>query len=133
MTAVITREVDLAFQGLTITMPNVKAGRAKIIGLAGPKRIKLLPDVPTIAESGLPGFQIYNWFGIFAPAGTPEPIIERLQREIAKALALPDVQERLQGLGMEIVASTPGELKSVVTREVDKWQKLVRDRKLTFE
>ena len=133
MTALITKEVDLAFQGLTITMPYVTAGRAKVIGVGGPKRVRLLPEVPTIAESGLPGFQMYTWFAVFAPAGTPAAIVDRLQREIAKVLALPDVTERLQGLGMEIMASTPDELKTVVAREVDKWQKLVRERKLSFE
>jgi tripartite-type tricarboxylate transporter receptor subunit TctC len=133
MTAVITKEVDLAFQGLNATLPFVKDGRAKVIGVGGPKRVKLLPDVPTIAESGLPGFQMYTWFAVFAPAGTPPAVVDRLQREIAKVLALPDVQERLQGLGMEIVASSPDQLKAVVASEVDKWQKLVRERKLTFE
>lgn len=133
MTAIIAQEVDLAFQGLNITMPYVKAGRAKVIGVGGPKRVKLLPDVPTIAESGLPGFQMYTWFAVFAPPGTPQAIVDRLQREIAKVLALPDVQEKLQGLGMDIIASTPDELKAVVVSEVDKWQKLVRERKLTFE
>jgi tripartite-type tricarboxylate transporter receptor subunit TctC len=95
--------------------------------------IALLPDVPTVAESGFPGFEAYNWVGVFAPAATPQAAIDRLQREFAAALREPDVLQRLAAVGFEIVGSTPQELDRFVRREFEHWQRFVREFAVKFD
>ncbi|TAG72631.1 MAG: tripartite tricarboxylate transporter substrate binding protein, partial [Burkholderiales bacterium] len=89
-------------------------------------RSPALPNVPTVAEAGLPGFEASSWFGVLAPAGTPKDIVERLSREIAKALAAPEMKERLANQGADAVGSTPEQFSAHIKAEIDKWAKVVK-------
>lgn len=106
-------------------LQNVRAGKVKAMATTGPQRSPALPTVPTIAESGLPGFQAVGWAGVFAPAGTPRSIIERLSQEIRKSVNSP-YYESLAKSGLELVGSTPDETRTFVVSETEKWRKLIR-------
>ena len=103
-----------------------KAGRLRLLAVTSAKRSSAVPDVPTVAESGVPGFEASNWFGFMAPAGTPPEIVTRLNAEAGKALQAADVREKLAGLGFETQASTPQDLSVLLRRESDKWARVVR-------
>jgi tripartite-type tricarboxylate transporter receptor subunit TctC len=103
-----------------------KAGRLRLLAVTSAKRSSAVPEIPTVAESGVPGFEASNWFGFMAPAGTPAEIVGRLNAEAAKALQAADVREKLAGLGFETQSSTPTELSAFLKRESDKWAKVVK-------
>jgi len=126
MQDLIGGRVDLMFDNLASSLAQVKAGRVKALAVTTAKRSTLAPDLPTIAESGLPGFDISTWFGIFVPAGTPRPVVERLHAEFTRALAAPDVREKMLNLGAEPVGSTPDEFAAYVRAEAAKYAKLVK-------
>jgi tripartite-type tricarboxylate transporter receptor subunit TctC len=119
-------QVAVAFQGLGTVASLVRGGKLKLIGVSTPSRLAQFPDVPTIAESGLPGFEFDSWFTIFAPARTPPEIVTRLNAEIAKALAAPDVREKLAAQGFTIRGSSPGELGAATRAQLDKYAKLIK-------
>jgi len=127
VTAVVAGDVQVMFAGSSSAMPHVTAGKLRALGVASPKRIASAPALPTLAESGLPGFDVTSWYSIVAPAGTPPAVVERLQREIAKALDAPDVKTKLAGLGAEPVANTPSEFSAMIKVESAKWGKIVKD------
>ena len=106
---------------------NVKSGKLRALAVAGPARLALLPDVPTTAEAGLPGIEAIVWNGLFAPAGTPQPVMQILHREIVKAYTAPDVKAQVQATGGEVVADTPEEFAAFVRAESAKWSKVIRD------
>ena len=120
-------QVDSFFATPVSSIAQIKAGKARAIATTGPKRDKLMPDVPTIAESGFPGYEAVNWYGYLAPAKTPREIIDRLHRDIAKALANPKVIEALHKTGVEPVAMTPEEFGRYIKREYDTWGKVVKE------
>jgi len=124
---VLGGQVPMTFEALLSTLPHVKAGKLKAIAVTTSTRSSLLPDVPTIAEAGLPGYEANNWYGFLAPAHTPKPVIERLHREIVKVLALPDVREKLAGVGAEVVANTPEQFAAVIRADVAKWKRIVQE------
>ena len=103
-----------------------KAGRLRLLAVTSAKRSSAVPEIPTIAESGVPGFEASNWFAVMAPAGTPPDVIARLNAEAARALQAADVREKLAGLGFETQSSTPAELAAFLRRESDKWSKVVK-------
>ncbi len=103
-----------------------KAERLRLLAVTGARRSSAMPNVPTVAESGLPGFEASNWFGLMAPSGTPPEIVGRINAETAKALLAPDVQERLASLGFEIQSSTPQEFYALLKSETEKWAKVVK-------
>jgi tripartite-type tricarboxylate transporter receptor subunit TctC len=105
----------------------IKAGRARAIATTGSKRAKLMPDVPTVAEQGYPGYEALNWYGYLAPAGTPKEILDRLSREISKALTHPKVVEQMERTGVEPLAMTPEEFGRYIKREYDIWGKVVKE------
>ena len=107
-------------------LPQVKAGRMRGIAVTSARRSQLLPDTPTVAESGVPGFDASGWMGVLAPAATPAPVIERLNATIAKALAAPDTRNRLGALGGEVRASSPAEFAAFIRTEAAKWSKLIK-------
>jgi len=109
--------VSLYFGNTASTLGHVQGGTVKAIAIGSPKRSKLLPDVPTLAESGLPGFESQEWNGVFVPKGTPPAIAERLAGEIAKAVAMPEIRAKLEGLGLEPVGSKPEEFAAFVEAE----------------
>jgi tripartite-type tricarboxylate transporter receptor subunit TctC len=122
---------------LTGTIPavlsHVKSGKAKALAVTGDKRSALMPDVPTMKEAGANGTEVYNYWGIVAPAGTPAPIVARLNREVQALLAQKDVQERLQGDGVELTPGGPDRLASFIYSDYNGWKKLVTDAKLKIE
>jgi tripartite-type tricarboxylate transporter receptor subunit TctC len=119
-------QVAVAFPGLGTVASLVRGGKLKLIGVSTPSRLAQFPDVPTIAESGLPGFGFDSWFTIFAPARTPPEIVTRLNAEIVKALAAPDVREKLAAQGFTIRGSSPGELGAATRAQLDKYAKLIK-------
>lgn len=126
MQDLIGGRVDLMFDNLASSLAQVKGGRIRALAVTTAKRSSLAPELPTIAESGLPGFDISTWFGIFVPAGTPRPVVERLHAEFAKALAVPEVREKMLSLGAEPVGNTPEEFTAFVKSEAAKYARLVK-------
>ncbi len=123
---VMSGQVEFCFIGAPVAMPQVRAGRLRLLAVSTPKRMSTLPDVPTVAEQGYPGFDVNASYSMLAPSGTPTAIVNRLSGAIAKVVALPDVHEKLLALGVEPVGSTPEELKAFMQSELDKWTKLVQ-------
>ncbi len=118
--------VDMFFSGMPPAMSQVKAGKLRALAVTTPKRSPAAPDVPTMAEAGVAGFDINNWFAYFVPAGTPADVVGRINAEINKALRLQDVKDRLSPQGAETVGTTPEELARYVRAESDKYAKLIR-------
>jgi len=127
VTDLIAGHVQFMFDTALIVGPHIKAGKLRPLAVTSSKRVKTLPDVPTLVEAGLPGYEIGSWQAIFAPAGTPKPIVQKLNTSIVGVLKMPDVQERLAGLGMDTVAGTPDELGQFQKAEVVKWSKIVKE------
>jgi tripartite-type tricarboxylate transporter receptor subunit TctC len=120
-------QVDSFFATPVSSISQIRAGKAKAIATTGSRRAALMPDVPTIAESGFPGYEALNWYGYLAPKGTPKEIVDRLHKEIAKALANPKVVEQMNKTGVEPLAMTPEEFGAYIKREFDTWGKVVKD------
>jgi len=119
--------VQLASMGFPPAIPQIKGGRLRAIAVTGAKRSPLLPDVPTVSEAGLPGFDVSSWYGLFGPAGLPKNIIAKVNGDTAALLALADVKERLAGLGAEPAPMSPEEFGRYVQAEIAKWAKVVKD------
>ena len=119
-------QIALMITGLPPVLPHVKAGRLRILGVASAQRLKLFPDIPTIAESGVPGFEATQWYGILAPAATPKDVVAKLNREIAKALADPAVAAKLAGEGADPAGDTPDQFAAFIASEIDLWGKVIR-------
>ena len=132
-TAVVAGDVQMMFAGAPAALPQVSAGKVRALAVASPKRIAAAPALPTLDESGLPGFDVTSWYGIVVPAGTPPAIVERLQREIATALDRPDVRAKLAGLGAEPIGNSPGEFGAMIKSETIKWSKIVKDANIKAE
>lgn len=124
--SLISGEISAAFSTVLSAMPHIKTGRIRALGVTTLKRVQALPDVPTIAESGLPGFETSQWFGILAPAGTPRPIIDRLYQALSRASSSPDVKDRLAAQGVEVVNRNPEEFASVIKHETGQWAKVIK-------
>jgi tripartite-type tricarboxylate transporter receptor subunit TctC len=124
--SVISGETDLMFSNALPVLPQVKSGRLRALGVTTPQRTVLLPAVPTIAESGLPGFEVQQLYGVLAPAGTPREIVRRLNEEIAKVMLTDDSRSRLLADGSEVRVSTPEELEKAITAEIAKWAQVIR-------
>ena len=133
MPAVISGEVSMMFPTLIAGMPNIKSGMMRPIAVTGAKRSSSLPDIPTINESGIPGFEAASWGGVMGPAGLPTEIVNKLNADIIKILKMPDVAEKLSGLGAEIVGSTPQEFDLYLKNEIQKWGKVARDNNIQLD
>jgi len=129
----IAGHTPIAFTVVTPAVPQIKVGKLRALAVTTPKRSSALPDVPTLAEAGLPDQEADTMQGILVPAGTPKAIIDLLHREIVKVMALPDVQERMAMLGFEPVASTPDEFAARIKLEIPKWAKVIRDANIKAE
>ena len=123
---VVGGQVTMTFDNITTAWPLAKAGKLRALAVTTSTRSSIAPDVPTLAESGLPGFEVGSWQGVFAPAGTPPEIVKRLNTEIVKILKLPDVREKLGALGAEPVGNSPEEFATMVKVEVVKWADVVK-------
>ena len=126
-------EVDVAFVTLQLALEPIRTGQVRALAVAGAKRSAMLPDVPTVAEAGVPGFEISSWHGFFAPAGTPHEIVDQLQREIARAVHLPDVRERVEATGNEAIGSTPAAFDAMFHAEILKFKKIVQDAHIPYQ
>jgi tripartite-type tricarboxylate transporter receptor subunit TctC len=121
-------QIELGVGSVALLTPHVRGGRMRAVAVAGDKRSSALPDVPTLIEQGFPGLTAHAWWGIFAPAGTPKPIIDRLNAELVKVYNLPDVRKTLtETLGMDLVVSTPDQLQQWNAAEMQRWGKIVKD------
>ena len=127
VTAALSGEVSLVFGGIAQSVPQVKAGRLRPLGVSGAQRSGALPDVPTIAESGLPGFEATGWYGLLAPGATPRATVERLNGEIVKILRSPEIGERLRREAFEVPADTPDAFAAVIRAELAKWAPIVKE------
>jgi tripartite-type tricarboxylate transporter receptor subunit TctC len=127
LTDVMAGQVSLLFNNPVASIPYVKAGRLRGIAVTGTKRLIAIPDVPTVGESGLPGFDATNWLGLFAPAGTPRDIVARLNSEVVKILQRQDVQDWLAQQGFEPGGNTPEQFAAKIKSDTDKWAKVIRD------
>ncbi|MBY4895892.1 tripartite tricarboxylate transporter substrate binding protein [Cupriavidus sp. AU9028] len=122
--------VDMVFSGVPIAMASLKTGKAKVLAVTTKKRIKSMPNVPTIEEAGVPGYEFSSWYGLFATGGTDPAIVEQLAREVKKALAKPDVVAALAQQGVEPESSTPAEFKTRVNEELSRWDRDIKTMKI---
>lgn len=118
--------VQVMWDNLPSAIGHIRDGRLRALAVTGTQRATALPDVPTMREAGLPDYEVVAWFGLFAPAGTPRPIVERLHRETVAALRAPEMQERVVQLGAVPAGNTPEEFAAIVARDIEKWRPVVR-------
>jgi tripartite-type tricarboxylate transporter receptor subunit TctC len=133
MTALLAGEIDYLFEALGSASSHIRAGTVRPIAVTSAKRSPSFPEIPTAIESGLPGFEITSWYGLWVPAGTPPAIVQKLQAAVVKVFEDPQMRETWFKLGAEPGGSTPEEFRDLVSRDVAKWAKIVRDAKVTVE
>jgi len=126
MQDVIAGRIDFVVIGVPAAAPHVRSGRLRALAVIAPQRLPALPEVPTVAEAGLPGFEVTTWYGILAPAGTPRPAIARLNAELVKVMHSPEMKERLAGIGTDPLTSTPEEFAAYIQAEIGKWGDVIR-------
>jgi tripartite-type tricarboxylate transporter receptor subunit TctC len=126
LVALLSGEVSLYFGNVPTVIRQARAGKLRAIAVTGPKRTPAAPDIPTVAESGVPGYEVTTFYGLSAPAKTPPAIIDRLHKETVRALNSPDLRERLQGLGADAVGNTPEQYSAFMRSEIDKWGKVIK-------
>ena len=130
---VIGGQVDMMFDTTVVAGPHIQSGKVRALAVTSAKRLESLPNVPTVAESGVPGFEVVSWQAIFVPAGTPKPIIEQLHGEIMKILAQPEMQERLKALGMQPSTMTIDQVAAFQKAEVEKWAQVIKAANVRLE
>ncbi len=130
LTALLAGDLPFIIAPPTAVLPNIKAGKLRALAATGPQRWPGLPDVPTVAEQGVAGYDVRSWAGLMAPAGTPRPVIDRLNAELQKALLVPAVKARLEEMGGEARGSTPEEMRAMVAAETQKWTQVVNEAKI---
>jgi tripartite-type tricarboxylate transporter receptor subunit TctC len=133
LTDLIGGQIQMAFSSIPAVLPHIKAGRLNVLGVGSAKRSPALPNVPTIAEGGVPGYEYTTWYGIFAPARTPPPLVTRLNSEIVKALASPDLNQRFVANGGDPAPSTPDELRRYMIEESARWAKTIKAANIRIE
>jgi tripartite-type tricarboxylate transporter receptor subunit TctC len=119
--------ITMGFTNIVNVTPLVKDGKLRAFAVTARKRAALVPELPTMAESGYPGYEAVPWFGLMAPAGTPQPVIEKLHRETTKVLAMPEVRRSLENQGLDVIGGTPGELAAVIKAELPYWAKVIKE------
>lgn len=125
-TDLVAGRIVVMFDNIVAAMPQIKAGQLKPLAVSSMKRSAALPDVPTVAESGLPGFEAVSWIGLLAPTGTPQPVLDRINQDLLAVLAMPEVRDRLAATGAELSPGTPAEFNTFITNEISKWSKAVK-------
>jgi tripartite-type tricarboxylate transporter receptor subunit TctC len=133
LTDVMAGQVPVFFASLGSSLPYIQSGKLRPVAVAGRTRSAVLPDVPTIAESGLPGYEMYEWNAVFAPAGTPAAVIDKLSAAFAAVLKEPEIHARLAGLGAEVIGSTPAELDTFRRAEIAKWTQLAKENDIRLD
>jgi tripartite-type tricarboxylate transporter receptor subunit TctC len=127
LTDVVSGQIQFMMVDLAVAIPMINEGKVKAYGVTSPTRVKAMPDLPTLAEAGLPGFSATGWFSVVARAGTPGPIVDRLNAILMTYLKRPDVNDKLQTLAIDTMTSTPGELAAFIPAEITKWAQVVKD------
>jgi tripartite-type tricarboxylate transporter receptor subunit TctC len=130
---VMAGQVDMMFDTTVVAGPHIASGKLRALAVSSARRVPSLPNVPTVAESGVPGYEVVSWQAIYAPAGTPKAIIDRLHGEIARILAAPEMQERLAKLGMQGADMTPQQLGAFQKAEVEKWAAVIKSANIKLE
>jgi tripartite-type tricarboxylate transporter receptor subunit TctC len=125
--------VNMSFPVLSAVVPHVNGNKLRAIGVTGPKRSPLLPNVPTLQESGAPGYSFETWFIVFAPANTPKPIIDKLNGALNQAINSPQLKDKLVKDGFDPIPSTPAQAQARLTQELASWDKLIKQRGITAE
>ena len=133
ITDVLGGQVQMTFANFSAVLPHVRSGALKPLGITTAKRSAILPDVPTIAESGVPGYEFTSWFGFFFPAGVPAPILDQVSRDIVGVLRTPSIKERLTADGADVVGNSPQEFAKFVDSELEKWAAVVKSSGLKVE
>ena len=133
LTDLIAGQIDASFTGAPTVLQHIKSGRLRALAVSSTQRLAALPEVPTVAEGGFPGFEADQWYGVVAPAGTPAALVARLNAEINKALALPDVARQLAMEGALPMPGTPKAFAELITREIPRWAEVVRAGKVTAD
>jgi tripartite-type tricarboxylate transporter receptor subunit TctC len=133
LTDVMAGQVPVFFGSLASSLAYIQAGKLRAVAVTGKARAAVLPQLPTVAEAGLPGYEVYEWNAVFVPAGTPAAVTERLSKELAAVLQDPEVRQRLEATGAEVIGSTPAELDAFRRAELVKWSKLAKDNKIQLD
>ena len=133
LTDLVGGRIPVMFDGVITSLPHIRAGRVRPLAVASLTRSQLLPEVPTMSEAGLPGFEAVGLAALMAPAGTPPEVIARLHREVVAVLQTPEVRERLIAMGLEVVGNSPAEFAEYLRSESVKWGKIIRDAKIRAE
>lgn len=133
MTDVMAGEVPVFFANMASGLAHIKSGKLKALASTGAKRSSNMPDLPTIAESGVPGYEVYEWNAVFAPAGTPAAITSKLYAEIAKVMTQPDVKERISTMGGEIAVRPPRETEQLIGEQMAKWERVVKQGRISVD
>jgi tripartite-type tricarboxylate transporter receptor subunit TctC len=127
MADVIAGQAQIVMPSLIQVVPHIKSGRLRVLGTSGTRRSAVLPDVPTISESGVPGYEAHNWWGILAPAGTPAPVIGKLHKDLTSVLSSRETEKRFETEGAEVVRMTPAEFGRFISAELVKWSRVARE------
>jgi tripartite-type tricarboxylate transporter receptor subunit TctC len=127
LTALLGGEVQMSFLGIPTVLPHVKSGKLRVLAVSGKARSAQLPDVPTVDEAGLAGYDVNPWYGVLAPAGTPQPIVARVNGEVAKIVRTPDMKQKLAAQGVEPAATTPDEYAAIIRADTATMTRLIRD------
>lgn len=133
VTELLGGHISMYFATTPSVMSHVRSGKLRALGVTSEKRSASVPDIPTISESGLPGFDQSAWHGLFAPAGTPEPIIAKLSAEVVRGLRIPDVEKRFNSQGVDVIASSPAEFAAFIRQEVVKYEKIIKTSNIHVE
>lgn len=133
MIDVLSGQVQVMFPNIPVSLPHIKAGKLRGLGVTTLKRTSLFPELPTIAQSGIPGYEVNQWSGLLAPAGTPTPVVQKLYHAVSAALREPDVRAGLTAQGFEPVGSTPAEFASYIASEIAKWTAVIRKARITAD
>ncbi|GAA6119157.1 tripartite tricarboxylate transporter substrate binding protein [Acidovorax sp. FG27] len=133
VTDMLGGQVDLMFDSITSAAPHIQSGKLRALGVTSARRSATLPNVPTIAEAGVPGYEVSPWFAVFAPAGTPAPIVQKINAALLDAMKQPDTQARFDAIGAQPIGSTPAELAAHVDKEMARWGKLIKERNIRMD
>jgi len=133
LTDVMAGQVPVFFASLASGLPYIQGGKLRALAVTGKARSPVLPQLPTVAESGLPGYEVYEWNAVFVPGGTPQPVVDRLSKDLAAVLQDADVRTRLEAIGAEVIGSTPAELDAFRRAEIAKWSRVAKDNKIQMD
>jgi tripartite-type tricarboxylate transporter receptor subunit TctC len=133
MTDLIGGQLSIYMGGVPVSLPMIKSGKLRPLGVSSLKRIAQLPEVPAIAEAGVPGFEVHVWYGLFAPRGTSPKIIAKISADVSRIVKAPEMRERLAGLGADAEGTTPEAFKNYFRADVEKWAKVVKAAKVSAD